>query len=659
MSEKMTVVARSLRQRLSILRGDLAKAKKALRDSRDQFKELVNNLFDGVYMLDAKGRFTFANKSLLKVLRMRSNEILGMHYRSLLPPKNMSYRKAFRQVLTGRMSDSNEGVARTIDGRNLVYRAHRQPVRRDGKIVGVLGIHSDITHRRQTEEALESTERQLQRLKDANIIGVLFGQGTKITEANDHFLDMIGYTRRDLAAGRIDWKKMTPPEHVPQDRIMIRDMFTSGVARPTEKEYFRRDGGRVPVLLGGAVLSLNPFRWICFALDLTEMKKTQKALQHAHDMLEERVRERTSALAAVNRQLREEIEHRRRTQEALERSESRYRTLVESMREAILTVDTKGAYLFMNTTAAKSFGGRPKDFTGKTLWDMFPRKIADKYAGELRKVIRTRQEMAFDSLVMLQGQPRWFYVTLDPIQNTRGKVTAVMIVARDKTRQKATEEALQSARRRLVNSQDQERRRLSRELHDSVGQKLLAADLRLNRLREAMSKKLGKAHEQALLQLSSEYRELSNEIRAISRALYPPTLEAIGLPASLRQLQTNQHAGECRIIVSSPRSMERMRFSPETEIAFYRIAQEALSNAIRHGKSGRVQISLGYSGGRLRLSIVDDGKGFSFEHRNNKGLGLISMRERAESIDADLTLSSRPGRTAVVVQAGVEALARK
>ena len=110
-----------------------------------------------------------------------------------------------------------------------------------------------IRQEREARDALERSESRFRRLSDSNMIGIVFADlSGRITEANDYFLDMVGYTRDDLAAGRIQWTALTPPEYVEQDENAIRELEVSGVCRPYEKEYIRKDGSRVPILVGVA-----------------------------------------------------------------------------------------------------------------------------------------------------------------------------------------------------------------------------------------------------------------------------------------------------------------------------------------------------------------------------------------------------------------------
>jgi PAS domain S-box-containing protein len=121
-------------------------------------------------------------------------------------------------------------------------------------------------------EALEA-EAKVRRLLDAGVIGIVVADHDQILEANDHFLAMAGYSRTALAGGELRWGALTPPEYDHLDDRAIAELQDEGIFTPFEKELFRRDGSRLPILIGGAVLQREPFLWICFILDLTEQKR--------------------------------------------------------------------------------------------------------------------------------------------------------------------------------------------------------------------------------------------------------------------------------------------------------------------------------------------------------------------------------------------------
>jgi PAS domain S-box-containing protein len=127
---------------------------------------------------------------------------------------------------------------------------------------------------------LAEREGKIRRLVDANIIGiVVWNAGGDILEANDEFLRMVGYEREDLVSGRVSWGDLTPPEWRERDERALAEIGATGSAHPFEKEYFRKDGSRVPVLIGGALFEASRNEGVAFVLDLTERKRAEEAFR--------------------------------------------------------------------------------------------------------------------------------------------------------------------------------------------------------------------------------------------------------------------------------------------------------------------------------------------------------------------------------------------
>jgi PAS domain S-box-containing protein len=129
---------------------------------------------------------------------------------------------------------------------------------------------------------LREREARIRRLVDSNIIGIMIGDSRgRILEANEALLDMLGYSREELIAGRLRWTKLTPPEWAPADQDALAQLSATGTCRPYEKEYSRKDGGRVPVLVGGAFFEPKRDEGVVFVIDMTERKRAEEALRES------------------------------------------------------------------------------------------------------------------------------------------------------------------------------------------------------------------------------------------------------------------------------------------------------------------------------------------------------------------------------------------
>lgn len=176
---------------------------------------------------------------------------------------------------------SNVSKGRNVrkDGAVIYCEWYNTSLRDDsGRLVSVLSQVLDVTERTRADEALRASNEQFRRLCEANIIGIVTADWQCILDANEVFLRMVGYTREDLEGGRIRWKELTPAECQHLDERGIEELLATGSCKPFEKEYFRKDGSRVPILIGATLLERSPLKFLCFILDLTERKELEKRL---------------------------------------------------------------------------------------------------------------------------------------------------------------------------------------------------------------------------------------------------------------------------------------------------------------------------------------------------------------------------------------------
>ncbi len=146
----------------------------------------------------------------------------------------------------------------------------------NGKLQGFARVVRDFSERHKRDEKLRLTRERLRRLPaETMIAGIVSGEFDRIPEANDAFLELVGYSREDLLAGRLHWPDLTPPEYFALDEVAHEEGLRFGACTPFEKELTRKDGTRVPVLVATAVLKLSPFRWITFVQDLRERDRRE------------------------------------------------------------------------------------------------------------------------------------------------------------------------------------------------------------------------------------------------------------------------------------------------------------------------------------------------------------------------------------------------
>ena len=198
-----------------------------------------------------------------------------------------------------------------------------------------------------------------------------------------------------------------------------------------------------------------------------------------------------------------------------------------------------------------------------------------------------------------------------------------------------TENSLRKVSGSLINAQEQERRRIARELHDDLGQQLALASVQLDGLKQESDSSL----KPNLAELSDQISAISNTAREISHGLYPSQLEYVGLETAIKKLCREMGYGKQISIQLAVSDLPHLQ--PSISLCFYRVAQEALHNVIKHSRANRVEVGLRADNKRVLLQIADDGVGFDTSSQT-EGLGLHSMRERVRSVGGMIEVASSP-----------------
>jgi PAS domain S-box-containing protein len=270
--------------------------------TEERLRGLFETMPQGVVQYAADGSVLGANPAARQILGLSESEMTawplptfrravhedGSPFRSEELPRSQALR-------TGKIvPDMMIGVPHGRTGEIRWLRVTAVPDARGeaGQPQPVYIMFTDLTDQRRVEAALRESNALLGRLREANALGVIVSSEQRIHEANDFFLDLIGYSREDLETGRLSYQSITPREYAGGDIAAVARLRRTGVVPSLEKEYIHRDGHRVPVLIGGAVIDPDPLRWVTFVVDLTAR---QRAEQERAELL---VRERATKAEA-------------------------------------------------------------------------------------------------------------------------------------------------------------------------------------------------------------------------------------------------------------------------------------------------------------------------------------------------------------------------
>lgn len=330
-------------------------AEEALRESEARLKRVLEVETVGVMFWDLiTGSLVDANDTFLRMMGYdrRDMDERRITWQTLTPPEfiEVSLAEITRLRRTGRVGPYEKEYIRKDGGRQWFVFA--------GSALGgdmCVEFCVDISVRKKTEEALRESEKELRmaharlrRFVDANVIGVVVaGAGGEVYDANDYYLDLIGFTREEFERGEVDWRALTPPEWLQADEKAIAELRERGVCAPYEKEYVRRDGTRVAVLLADSILPGPEGLIAAFALDITERKRAEVALSA---------------------------------------SEMKHRLLFATSRDAIMTLAPPAWHFTSgNPATLVMFGARDEaDFTSRAPWEYSPELQPDGDASDVK-----------------------------------------------------------------------------------------------------------------------------------------------------------------------------------------------------------------------------------------------------------------------------------
>jgi PAS domain S-box-containing protein len=237
--------------------------------------------------LDVEGKVVAWYSGAERLYGYSAAEAVGQHV-ALLYPSEDTLPVRLREELNRSAAQGhfgNEGWCARKDGSRFWANVITMAVKdEEGELQGFARVVRDFSERHERDEKLRKSRARLRRLPaETTIAGIVSGEFDRIPEANDAFLDLVGYSREDLLAGRLHWPDLTPPEYVPLDELAHEEGLRFGACTPFEKELTRKDGTRVPVLVATAVLKLSPFRWITFVQDLRERDREESVQNDVSD----------------------------------------------------------------------------------------------------------------------------------------------------------------------------------------------------------------------------------------------------------------------------------------------------------------------------------------------------------------------------------------
>jgi len=358
---------------------------------------------------------------------------------------------------------------------------------------------------------------------------------------------------------------------------------------------------------------------------------------------------RQAGIAIENARL---YEQERAIAEQLRVSEERYRDLFENATDAILVQDMEGRITAANKACVKLTGYRREELLGMKFTQLLAEESVPIAKGmEHRCRIGETFDQTYELHLVKKDGTKAIIELAPRCITSNGQAIGLEHIARDVTEQRRIQESMRFYVSQITRAQEDERKRIARELHDETAQALVVLSRRLDGLLTAR-KRLPESITRRLEELRQLTDSILEGVRRFSQDLRPPMLDDLGLVPTLEGLTDSMAQDGIRAEMSVLGNQRRL--SPEEELVIFRIAQEALNNVKRHSQASQVAITLEFSDDRVKLTVSDDGQGFELPERigdlaERGKLGLLGMHERARLLGGTLTVRSKPGEGTTII----------
>jgi PAS domain S-box-containing protein len=636
---------------------DRKRVEEALRESEEKYRLLFENAVEGIFQRAPDGRFLAANPAMASILGYTSPEELITSYMDIRRP---SYVLPEKKVEFKRLIEERDQI-RNFE--NQVYRKDGSKVwlsedvrvlkDRNGKILYYEGIVQDITDRKRAEELLRA-QRDL-----ALAIGKAgsFEEGMRVcleTAIRISEMDCGGIYFFDESSGALDL-------------ILHQGLSAEFVASAS---HYEKDAPNSQLVMAGRAIYSEHLQ-LGVPLDKAERREDLGAIAVIPILHEDRIIScmniashtraevpafARGALEAIAAQIGNAIIHLR-TEEALRRSEARYKELWERAPVAYHVLDPDGKIAKVNQTEASLLGYQVHEMVGKSIFDFIlpeQRKEAQK---RFRQKIRGLSVPKAEDRIYLRKDGSQIYVVVDDVleRDAHGKVTGIRSTMTDITERKNAEETLaryiselRQLSKQLITVQEAERLRISRELHDEMGQALTMLRINIASIKESLLPGYAKGVKDRLADADALTEKLLGQIHELTLELRPHMLDDLGLVPTVRWY-TERLSRRLNIEILFTQKNWKERPDSEISTALFRIIQEALTNAAKHARAKKIRILLAQKQKFIEVLIKDDGRGFDqrkIEKRppRARGIGLFSMKERAALLNGECTIESHPGK---------------
>ncbi len=495
-------------------------------------------------------------------------------------------------------------------------------------------FHAEKRRNSQSHAAQEAMSKMINGLP---VAAFAINQQHKVTHWNRALESLSGIKAREVIGTDGQWRSF----YTEKRRVMA-DLIVDG-APPGEVASFYRDKFRHSVLIDGAYeaedffAALQPAgKWLRFTA--SPVKDAGGVVVGAIETLED-------------------ITARREAEAALQKSEKSFRDLFEGAFDAIWVANLEGDVVTANQACARLSGYKLPELLTLKYSDLLSAESNALVAAERKRLLAGELSGSKIEVILVRKDGSQAFVELATSLVLSNGKPAFQSIARDVTEEKRLYENLRYYLREITRAQEEERKRIARELHDSTAQNLIALIHELENLLNEKTE-LPMREAKVLWGFYERIREILQEVRRFSRDLRPSILDDLGLLSALEWL-TSELRNKYGIAASLTVSGSERRLFPEAELLLFRVVQEALSNIAKHANASSAQVKVEFDARRVAVTISDNGVGCQLPEKlddlpHSGKLGLAGIQERVQLLGGTLRLESTPGKgTTVHIEAPI------
>ncbi len=641
------------REQIQVVLTDITKQKGAEDDLRKNEQEktaILDSLVEHVVYQDREMKILWANRAACESVQMKREDLLGQHCYEIWGNRRNPCEDC--PIIEARKTGQAQKVEKmTGDGRWWYIQGH-QIRDHKGHVTGSTEITLDITDRRRAEEALRKAKDELESRVEQRT--------AELAQKNAELREEIEERKRVEENLREAKNLLSNTFNAIQDMVVVINKdFRIRMSNWKDHDYISAKDRQVHRFCYEVFMNRKKPCSPCHAMEvftdgeMREFEGTNPIDGRIKDIYMLPIFDDKGKVVAVIEHIRD-ITEQKKTNRALRESEQRFRNIVENAPFGYYRIGKDGLFEYVNTCWAKMHGYSLKEIIGRSFEITQPQEAIKQARENVRKGLQGQTLEGVFERRRKDGYIEQHAFNIRPIYR-RGEVVAIEGFINDLTDLKRSEDLVRKLSHQILSAQEIERRRISRELHDTIAQDISAVKIRCDTLFDE-SPEVSPSLKRKLRTISKTLGSSIVQVRDISYDLCPPGLDSIGLEETISDYcRTLSEDSGIRIAFSSV-GMDSLELDPNKKINLYRLVQEGLNNIKRHAEAGQTIIRLVGSSQNIKLAIEDNGKGFDVEKRsaalnNEQKMGLRSMEERARLLGGILNLQSSPGKgTSIMVE---------